>query len=254
MTNIRRVVLRRDCRSGHGLPDLLHAQSASLHLAASTASGHRSAASPPASASPPDQGSSTTSTAPILTSAISRSASSVWEPSAPRSPVAPWRSRCRVVAIDPVQTSLPGVESVWPVELLPRLLGESDFVVIAAPHTPQTERMMKREQFQQMKKTAYVVNIGRGAIVALDDLVAALKQARSPERLSMSLRQNRCQRIPRYGGWAIGSFSHRTSRVIRRAHCRTALAGVARQRATFCRGRASGKRRQQGTLVLGGKN
>ncbi|MBY0524633.1 MAG: D-2-hydroxyacid dehydrogenase [Gemmataceae bacterium] len=81
----------------------------------------------------------------------------------------------RVLAIDPVQTQAPeGIASVWKPEQLPDLLAASDFVVIAAPHTPQTERLFRRPQFQQMKRTAYLINIGRGAIVDLADLIAAL--------------------------------------------------------------------------------
>jgi phosphoglycerate dehydrogenase-like enzyme len=81
----------------------------------------------------------------------------------------------RVVAVDPASTTPPaGVASVWPPSELPRLLGESDFVVVAAPHTPQTEGLFRRQQFQTMKSTAYFINIGRGAIVRLADLVDSL--------------------------------------------------------------------------------
>src|SRR5262249_62095674 len=82
----------------------------------------------------------------------------------------------RVLAVDPVQTQAPpGVEAVWRLDRLPELLAESDFVVIAAPHTPQTEKMFRRPQFRRMKRDAYLVNVGRGAIVDLTDLVAALQ-------------------------------------------------------------------------------
>jgi phosphoglycerate dehydrogenase-like enzyme len=81
----------------------------------------------------------------------------------------------RVLAVDAVPRTLPGVEAVWPVERLPDLLAESDFVIIAAPHTPRTARMIGRDQLRLMKRSAYLVNIGRGAIVGLDDLVAALE-------------------------------------------------------------------------------
>ncbi|HZT79203.1 MAG TPA: D-2-hydroxyacid dehydrogenase [Gemmataceae bacterium] len=82
----------------------------------------------------------------------------------------------RVVAVDPVQTQAPsGVTALWRPDRLPDLLGESDFVVIAAPHTPQTEKLFRRPQFRQMKRTAYLINIGRGAIVDLADLVEALR-------------------------------------------------------------------------------
>jgi phosphoglycerate dehydrogenase-like enzyme len=82
----------------------------------------------------------------------------------------------RVLAVDPVRTEAPqGVAAVWPVMRLPELLAESDFVVIAAPHTPETEKLFRREQFQQMRHSAYLINIGRGAIVDLADLTAALQ-------------------------------------------------------------------------------
>jgi phosphoglycerate dehydrogenase-like enzyme len=82
----------------------------------------------------------------------------------------------RVVAIDPVQTSAPeGVADLWRLDRLGDLLGQSDFVVIAAPHTPETERLFQRAQLRQMRPTAYLINIGRGAIVDLASLVAALE-------------------------------------------------------------------------------
>jgi phosphoglycerate dehydrogenase-like enzyme len=82
----------------------------------------------------------------------------------------------RVVAVDAKPAHAPdGVEAVWPTSRLDDLLGASDFVIIAAPHTPETEQLFRRRQFQAMKKSAYLINIGRGAIVNLDDLVAALE-------------------------------------------------------------------------------
>ncbi len=82
----------------------------------------------------------------------------------------------RVVAVDPQSTDRPPeVAALWPVEELPRLLGQSDYVAIAAPHTPQTAGMFRRPQFQHMKRDAYLINVGRGAVVVLDDLVAALE-------------------------------------------------------------------------------
>ncbi|MFO0960579.1 MAG: D-2-hydroxyacid dehydrogenase [Isosphaeraceae bacterium] len=67
-----------------------------------------------------------------------------------------------------------GVEVGGP-DRLPDLLGCSDFVVIAAPHTPETERLFDRRLLSRMKPNSYLINIGRGAIVVLDDLVEALR-------------------------------------------------------------------------------
>ena len=81
----------------------------------------------------------------------------------------------RVLAVDPVRVDQPEcVDSLWPLDGLRDLLGQSDFVVIAAPHTPQTAAMFDRETIRRMKRSAYLINIGRGVIVKLDDLCAAL--------------------------------------------------------------------------------
>jgi phosphoglycerate dehydrogenase-like enzyme len=68
-----------------------------------------------------------------------------------------------------------GVESVEPVERLPEILGWSDFAVIAAPHTPETEGLFDARMISHLRRSSYLINIGRGAIVVLDDLVAALR-------------------------------------------------------------------------------
>jgi phosphoglycerate dehydrogenase-like enzyme len=82
----------------------------------------------------------------------------------------------RVVAVDPLRESAPeGVSALWRPDRLPELLGQSDFVVVAAPHTPRTEKLFRRPQLRQMKRDGYLINIGRGAIVDLSDLVAALE-------------------------------------------------------------------------------
>lgn len=80
-----------------------------------------------------------------------------------------------VLAVDPRPSSIPGVCDVWPTNRLNDLLRQSDFVVIAAPHTPETEKLFRRPQFEAMRRDAYLINIGRGAIVDLADLTDALR-------------------------------------------------------------------------------
>ncbi|MBM3995354.1 MAG: D-2-hydroxyacid dehydrogenase [Planctomycetes bacterium] len=58
---------------------------------------------------------------------------------------------------------------------LHEVLPQADFVVIAAPHTPETFKLFNRQRIRQMKKTAYLINVGRGVIVDLADLTAALQ-------------------------------------------------------------------------------
>lgn len=81
----------------------------------------------------------------------------------------------RVLGVDPrVPNAPPGVKLYRP-EQMEQVLGESDFVVIAAPHTPETYKLFNRQRIRQMKKSAYLINIGRGVIVDLADLTAALQ-------------------------------------------------------------------------------
>jgi phosphoglycerate dehydrogenase-like enzyme len=78
--------------------------------------------------------------------------------------------------IDAERKTVPALGlKLWEPERLTDLLTISDFVVIAAPHTPETEKLFRREQFQRMKDTAYLINIGRGIIVDLADLTASLQ-------------------------------------------------------------------------------
>lgn len=82
----------------------------------------------------------------------------------------------KILAVDPVCTTIEGVVSdVWQPDRLPDLLAESDFVVIAAPHTPATYKLFRTEQFEQMKDSGFLINIGRGVIVDLEDLTCALE-------------------------------------------------------------------------------
>jgi len=80
-----------------------------------------------------------------------------------------------VRGVDPHPRSVPGVVDVWSIERLDTLLAECDFVVVAAPHTPQTYRLFDAERFGQMKPESFFINIGRAAIVNQDALVAALR-------------------------------------------------------------------------------
>jgi phosphoglycerate dehydrogenase-like enzyme len=81
----------------------------------------------------------------------------------------------RVLGVDPVAASAPPGVTLWRPERLDDLLAQSDFVVIAAPHTPQTYKLMNRQRLQRMKRSAYLINVGRGVIVDLADLTAALQ-------------------------------------------------------------------------------
>jgi phosphoglycerate dehydrogenase-like enzyme len=61
---------------------------------------------------------------------------------------------------------------------LPQLLSESDFVVLAAPLTPETEDMIDEAALTAMKPTAWLINIARGRLVDERALLAALREGR----------------------------------------------------------------------------
>lgn len=87
----------------------------------------------------------------------------------------------RVRGVDryPGKTNPPdGVRGVEGMDRLPDLLAWSDFAVIAAPHTPETERLFNASTIDHLRPSSYLINIGRGAIVVLDDLVNALRANR----------------------------------------------------------------------------
>lgn len=58
---------------------------------------------------------------------------------------------------------------------LATLLERADHVVICTPLDDSTRGLFGTPQFEQMKPTAYLVNVSRGPVVVTDDLVAALR-------------------------------------------------------------------------------
>jgi phosphoglycerate dehydrogenase-like enzyme len=61
---------------------------------------------------------------------------------------------------------------------LEKLIAESDFVSLHAALTPVTRGMIGETQLRQMKRTAYLVNTARGAIVDEAALIQALTEGR----------------------------------------------------------------------------
>jgi len=64
-----------------------------------------------------------------------------------------------------------GVESAS----LEDLLRDSDFVVIACPLTKETHHLINPRTLAMMKKSAWIVNVGRGAVIDENSLIAFLR-------------------------------------------------------------------------------
>ncbi|MBQ6199777.1 MAG: hydroxyacid dehydrogenase [Bacteroidales bacterium] len=62
----------------------------------------------------------------------------------------------------------------YPAVSLETLLAESDVITIHAPYNERTAGLIGYEQFKKMKRTAFLVNTGRGGIAVEADLAMAL--------------------------------------------------------------------------------
>lgn len=62
-------------------------------------------------------------------------------------------------------------------EWRPRL-GEFDWVILAAPATGETRRLIGADELEAMRPTAWLVNIARGDLVDQDALIEALREGR----------------------------------------------------------------------------
>ncbi len=67
------------------------------------------------------------------------------------------------------------VDLLLPPKDLPRILDESDFLIICLPGTQETFGLIGEPEIRRMKRGSYVLNAGRGGIVDEDALVKALR-------------------------------------------------------------------------------
>lgn len=65
-------------------------------------------------------------------------------------------------------------DMLGPDDWKPRL-GEFDWVILAAPATAETARVIGAAELRAMKRSAYLVNIARGTVIDQDALIAALE-------------------------------------------------------------------------------
>ena len=70
------------------------------------------------------------------------------------------------------------VDQMYTTDQLSILLPQCDYVVITLPLTKETRHLFAEEQFNQMKSTSFLINIGRGEIVVEKDLISALQNGK----------------------------------------------------------------------------
>jgi phosphoglycerate dehydrogenase-like enzyme len=82
----------------------------------------------------------------------------------------------RVVGMRRSMTPVDGVDRMFDRGQLRDVLGETDFLVLVAPHTPETEGMIGAEEIAAMKPGAVLINIGRGQLVDEPAMIRALEE------------------------------------------------------------------------------
>lgn len=72
----------------------------------------------------------------------------------------------------------PDADEVYPLARLQELLAASDYVVIAAPATRESQHLIGPDELTALRPTAFLVNISRGTLVDEEALVEALRSGR----------------------------------------------------------------------------
>ena len=84
----------------------------------------------------------------------------------------------RVVGTKRTPGDVPNVDKVYPRGELQAMLAEADFLVLIAPHTPETEGMIGEREIAAMKPSAILINISRATLTDEDAVVRALQENR----------------------------------------------------------------------------
>ncbi len=72
----------------------------------------------------------------------------------------------------------PFIAEFYKPEQMNAMLAQCDYVIVAAPLTPDTRHMISGPQFAAMKPTAIVINVGRGPVIDQAAMVSALTSKR----------------------------------------------------------------------------
>ena len=81
---------------------------------------------------------------------------------------------CRILGLRRTEGDAPYFDQVCTIEALDRLLPLADIVACAMPGTAATQGLLHRERLLYMKKTALLLNCGRGSLIPTGDLEAVL--------------------------------------------------------------------------------
>jgi phosphoglycerate dehydrogenase-like enzyme len=69
----------------------------------------------------------------------------------------------------------PLLDRLYTPKQLHEMLGVCDYVLVCAPLTPETRGLIGTAEFNAMKSSAVIINVGRGPVIVEADVIAALK-------------------------------------------------------------------------------
>jgi phosphoglycerate dehydrogenase-like enzyme len=84
----------------------------------------------------------------------------------------------RVIGSKRSPKRLPAVDEVFAPTELHAMLPQADYLVLIAPHTPETEGMIGQQELALLKPSAVLINIARGTLVDEPALIRALQTGR----------------------------------------------------------------------------
>ena len=82
----------------------------------------------------------------------------------------------RVIGVKRDGRPVPHAARVWGPDGIDAVLAESDYVLLLLPSTVETRDIMNRARFAAMKRSAWLLNFGRGDLIVDDDLVSAVRE------------------------------------------------------------------------------
>jgi len=94
---------------------------------------------------------------------------------------------------------LPEVDRVLTQTNFREFLAHPDYVVITLPHTPESFHLFDYGSFQAMKRSAVLINVGRGSVVLESALVQALEEKLIRGAVLDVFEKNPCPKTASYG-------------------------------------------------------
>ena len=83
-----------------------------------------------------------------------------------------------VFGIDIIKRKLDCIDAFYGPEDIVKVAKDLDYLVIVAPNTPETEKIVDSKVLSAMKPTAFLLNLGRGELVDEEALIRVLKSGK----------------------------------------------------------------------------